>query len=275
MTKGGDFGVFAGLSYTFGGNMSAASSTSITPSGATASASVAKFSGGGPGSAGWRVAKGEGGNSYTSADGSYQGTKGLLQAGAYQEGDKTSLYMSLDGAMVAAGGGVFFGNRIDDAFAVVDAGAPNVPVRVENRPEGTTGSDGKLLVTGLKAYQNNKISIDVSGLPVMADIPRTETYVAPREGSGVKVDFGIKPSQAAAIVIITDGEGKVLPAGSAVTLAGHADAFIVGFDGDVYMTGLAGDNHFDSTVNSVACSGQFKFTAGSDVQQVIGPVKCA
>jgi len=36
---------------------------------------------------------------------------------------------AVDGSVAVLGGGVFFANRIDDAFAVVDAGAPDVMVQ--------------------------------------------------------------------------------------------------------------------------------------------------
>lgn len=274
--QGGNYGLFAGLSYTFGNSLSASSSTSLSNESVTGVASLARSrNGAAPGGYGWRVSKGEGDNRFTSADASYQSDAGLLQAGAFQQGGGASLSMAMDGSVVAAGGGVFLGNRIDEAFAVVDVGAANVPVRLENRGIGATRSNGKLLVTGLKAYQKNKISIDIANLPVMADIPKTETRVVPRENSGVTVDFGIKTISSAAIVIVTDGEGKPLPAGTSVTLKGNDEPFLVGFDGEVYMTGLAAGNEFESAANSVACTGRFDFAPASDEQQVIGPVKCA
>ena len=270
----GNYGVFAGLSYTFGNSLSASSSTSMSEQKITAVASLAKARDGSAGGYGWRVSKGVGDVPFASAEGDYQSANGLLQARAYQQGNATSLGMALDGSMVAAGGGVFLGNRIDDAFAVVNVGSKGVPVRLENRPVGTTASNGKLLVTGLKAYEKNKISIDIANLPVMADIPKTETMVVPRENSGVKVDFGIKTVNTAAIVIVTDDDGKVLPAGSTVTLKGQDVEFLVGFDGEVYLTGLGAENEFESTVNSVLCTGRFSFTPVQDTQQVIGAVKC-
>jgi len=273
--SGGGYGLFAGLSYTLGNSLSASSSASLSEQSVTGVASLAKSrNGASPGSYGWRVSKGAGENPFASADASYQSRAGLLQANAFQQARGASVSMALDGSVVAAGGGVFLGNRIDEAFAVVDVGTENVPVRLENRDVGATASNGKLLVTGLKAYQKNKISIDIANLPVMADIPRTETRVVPRENSGVKVDFGIKTVSSAAIVIVTDNEGNALPAGSSVTLKGQAEPFLVGFDGEVYMTSLGAGNEFESTVNSVVCTGRFDFSPANDEQQVIGPVKC-
>ncbi len=277
MENGGDgaYGVFAGLSYAFGNSLSASSSASLSEQSMTAVASVSKSRNGNPGSYGWRVSKGLGDTPFASAEADYQSSRGLLRARAFQQGEAGSLSMALDGSMAAAGGGVFIGNRVDEAFAVVEVGSADVPVRLENRPVGTTASNGKLLVTGLKAYQKNKISIDIANLPVMADIPKTETIVVPRENSGVKVDFGIKTVNTAAIVIVTGEDGKVLPAGSNVTLNGASEPFLVGFDGEVYMTGLADENEFESTVDSVICTGRFKFAPSKDEQQVIGPVQCA
>jgi NAD(P)-dependent dehydrogenase (short-subunit alcohol dehydrogenase family) len=60
-------------------------------------------------------------------------------------GRAAALLFAAEGAAVVAGGGVFLGNRIDDSFAVVDAGAPGVAVDYENRFAGKTDSSGKLL----------------------------------------------------------------------------------------------------------------------------------
>ena len=86
---------------------------------------------------------------------------------------------SFDGSLVAAGGGIFAANTIYDSFAVVDAGVPGVPVLLQNRPVAETGRNGKALVTGLRSYTRNKVSIDVSELPVDATVSATDMDVVP------------------------------------------------------------------------------------------------
>ena len=87
--------------------------------------------------------------------------------------------------------------------------------------------------------------------------------------------FGVTADPAAAIVILTDADGKALPPGTAVTLDGQDQSYVVGFDGEAYITGLGADNKIESTSSNVACAGGFKFSAAKNQQQVIGPVKCS
>ncbi len=91
----------------------------------------------------------------------------------------------MDGAIAVAGGGVFATNRIDDAFAVVDVGAPDVDVQFQNRPVGKTDGQGRILVPGLNSYEPNTVSIDPKNLPVDADVPATKEVVVPADRSGV------------------------------------------------------------------------------------------
>ena len=106
----------------------------------------------------------------------------------------------MEGAVVTMGGGVFFGNRIDDAFAVVEIGVPGVEVFHENRPAGMTNSSGRALIPGLRSYQRNKIAIDTSKLPVDADVSTTEGHVTPADRSGVRLNFAVRTDVKPAIV---------------------------------------------------------------------------
>ena len=58
--------------------------------------------------------------------------------------DRLSGTAQLDGSIALAGGDIFLGNRIDDAFAVVKAGAPDVDVLYENRVVTRTKASGRV-----------------------------------------------------------------------------------------------------------------------------------
>jgi outer membrane usher protein len=227
-----------------------------------------------PGSYGWRIARSQGRDPASlSGSAAYRSSRAQVQVGAFAQQHDTALHAEADGALVIADGGLFFGNTISDAFAVVDAGAPAVPVRLENRDIGTTGRNGKLLVPGLNAYQQSKLSLDVTRLPVTAVVPSTELSLAPRDRSGVVADFGIRRTSSSAIVILTDAQGNALPAGTPVTLEGSDEAGFVGYDGRTFFTSLKGHNRITANTG-VACTGDFAYTPQGDAQQVIGPVPC-
>jgi outer membrane usher protein len=109
----------------------------------------------------------------------YRSNYGEIDATALQSNGSFAGTVGVQGAIVAAGGAVAFANRVDDAFAVVDAGAPGVEVYRENRPVAVTDSSGKAVVP-LNAYQPNKVSIDPRELPLDASIATTQDVLVPR-----------------------------------------------------------------------------------------------
>src|SRR5690606_20650394 len=121
-------------------------------------------------------------------------------------------------SVVVAGGGVFLSRRIDDAFAVVDAGAPGVEVSAENRPVGRTGRSGKILVPDLRAYEANSVSIDPAALPLDAAVGVTKQTVRPAHRAGARVDFGVEASAREALIALVGGDGRPLEVGGRVVL---------------------------------------------------------
>ncbi len=83
----------------------------------------------------------------------------------------------------------FAGRRIDGAFAIVDAGAPNVSIARNRLDIGETGNDGRRLVSNLRPYDTNIISINADDLPIDRAPASPDRSVTPVEGSGVVVRF--------------------------------------------------------------------------------------
>ena len=143
---------------------------STGPNGWAATTDVSKPLGRQNGDYGWRVRDAEGRHqsSAQTAALSYRSPYGRIEAGASQQRGAAQGTAEFEGAVAVLGGGVYAANRIDDSFAVVDAGAPNIDVLYENRLIGRTNSAGRLLVPDLRSYQRNKIEIDPRGLPLDA-----------------------------------------------------------------------------------------------------------
>jgi len=171
------------------------------------------------------------------------------------------------------GGGVFLSNRIDDAFAVVQAGAPNVQVYNENRPIGITDSRGLLLVPTLRSYESNKIAIDPTSLPVDVSVDSTREIVAPTDRSGVLVKFGVRTDTTSALVVLKRPDGSVIPAGTSGHLEGGED-FVVGYDGQAYIGKLTDSNTVRIDLSGEACVASFYFTPRPGEQVLISPVVC-
>jgi outer membrane usher protein len=270
-----NYGVFAGISIPIGAGSSVSTGATSSRSGTSLTTDASRPLGSETGSYGARVRDSEGAVPYRSASGSYRAPAATIEAGVEQSQGKVVRGMGqVDGAVAAIGGSVFFSNRIDDAFAVVDTGAPGVPVYHENRPVGETNSRGQLLVPNLRAYGNNKIAIDPKGLPVNAEVETVEDVVAPADRSGVLVKFATKSDVQVAVVILAGPDGKPLPVGSKGKLDGEGGDFVVGYDGRAFVKELKSANKVTVTLDKSECHAAFDYAASADSQVVIGPVSC-
>ncbi|WP_319945974.1 fimbria/pilus outer membrane usher protein [Mesorhizobium sp. AR07] len=227
------------------------------------------------GSVGWRLSTSEGNTPNRSADVSYRAPVARVEAGVQQYGNDFRATAEVDGAIALAGGSVFATNRIDDAFAVVDAGVPGVAVQYQNRPIGRTNSRGLILIPGLKSYEPNTVSIDPSNLPVDADVPSTKDIVVPADRSGVVIRFGVSNKPKAALVSFIDKGGAPLEAGVSGRLENSLETFVVGYDGEAYIHGLERQNAIViERADGSTCAAQFAYDPAPGQQVQIGNVVC-
>jgi outer membrane usher protein len=270
-----NYGIFGGISIPIGAGSSVSTGATSSRSGTSLTTDASRPLAAQTGSYGARVRDSEGAVPYRSAAASYRASAATVEAGVEQsQGNVVRGMGQVDGAVAAMGGSVFFSNRIDDAFAVVDTGTPGVPVFHENRPVGETNSRGQLLVPNLRAYGSNKISIDPKGLPVNAEVETVEGVVAPADRSGVVVKFATKSDVQAAVVILVGPNGKPLPVGAKGKLDGGDGDFVVGYDGRAFVKELKSGNNVTVTLDKSECHAAFDYAASADSQVVIGPVSC-
>lgn len=236
----GSYGIFAGLSWTFGGGISSSAGLSSNTDGYSVTADVAKSEQQTEGSYGWRLRGSRGNSDIISASGSYRGRVGRVAAGIDQFNRTTQAYAQMDGSIAIAGGDIFVGNRIDDAFAIVDAGAPGVEISLENRPIGQTNRRGKILLPNLRSYDVNTITLDPSNLPIDARVDRTKQTVIAAERGGAVVNFKVETEGRVALVTLKNANGEFVEAGSTGIIDGDEDrSFVVGYDGQAYLDHVA------------------------------------
>jgi outer membrane usher protein len=270
-----NLGIFAGVSIPLGDDISATTSASATDKGIGGSADIAKAFGDEDIPYAWRVGHAEGDDRLTQANAAAKLGKATVQGMITQRDDSVRANMTVEGALALADGTVMAGRRIDDSFAIVNVGAANVPVEFENRAAGVTDGSGRLLLPQLNSYHKNRISIDVSDLPLTADVGETEITVVPREMAGVTVSFGVRAEQQAALVVLVDPSGRHIPESSEVYLEGAAEPFLVGYDGQVYLTGVKDRNAITVKTTDSECRANFDFKAEGDTQVAIGPLTCS
>lgn len=230
--------IFAGLSMPLG--ESTTISTSFRPSAGNASIMVdaGRSIGQEPGSWGWRV-RNTGlvrATDYREASIGYRHEYGRIEAGASQMGRNAGGYADIEGAVAGVwGGGVGLSNSISDSFAMVHAGAPGVQVLSENRPIGKTNFLGSLVVPNLRAFERNRLAIDVTTLPLGRSVTESERLVRPARGAGVAIDFVGKRGRTGAIVVLKDAKGAFLPPGTRVAVASAGERLVVGYDGRLWI----------------------------------------
>lgn len=269
-------GMFFGINMPIGMHISTGSAYSWTPNGWNTTASAVRSLGPKIGDYGWQVQASRANTqlSYATASGSYRTRYGELDGSVEQVGTSSDGSLAFGGAISTLDGGVFLSPRIDDSFAVVQAGAPGVSVLYEHQKIGTTDAAGHLLIPTLRSYQTNHIAIDPRGLPLNAVAATTRDVVAPADRSGVVVDFRVNTHVDGAVVILKGVDGQFLKVGTPVHLQGQSKEAVVGYDGRAFITGLHPHNEVKAELDQATCAASFSYQPVPGQQVTIGPLVC-
>ena len=270
------FGIFAGLTVPFDNGINISTGYEQTSDGPAGFLDIAKPERQEVGSHGWRLRTSEGDMPDRSAAASYRGRYARVEGSVQQFDDTVRANAQVDGAVAVAAGGVFATNRIDDAFAVVNVGAPDVEVSFENRPAGRTNGSGRLLVPNLRSWEPNTVAIDPRNLPVDASVGSTRDVVVPADRSGVVIDFNVAKTTASALVGLVDAEGKALEAGLRGHVDGSGEEFFIGYDGEAYIGALGAQNSIVvDLLEGRSCRARFSYQAQQGTQIKIKQVVCS
>ncbi len=214
-------------------------------------------------------------SAYRQADLTWRLQSVQLQAGTYGTSQAMTRWADASGSLVWMDAGVFAANRIDDAFVVVSTeGFADVPVRYENQNVGRTDSKGHLLVPWSSAYYRGKYEIDTLELPANVRAENVEQRVAVRRGAGYLLNFPLNRVRAASIELV-DASHQDLPLGSQVRHQQTGAAAVVGWDGLVYLEGLAEDNILEVRIaGGGTCLVHFSLDPGQDDVPLLGPLVC-
>lgn len=269
----GAYGVGIGFSFAVGKASFATVEGSFDSGEFSGSASLAK-SAQEPGEFGFRLLYSEGVTSHHSAEGELLAGWGRVSGGLDHREGRISGRGGARGAIVLAGGDLFFSDQIHDSFAVVSTGdVGGVPILYQNRSVGKTNARGKLLIYAMLSYQDNRVTVDSTLLPPDIEVGETERLVRPPDRSGVRVDFKVRKVRAA-MLTLHDRQGIVLPPGSVAKVDGVEDR-PVGYDGQVYVTGLKAANRMTVVLpDGAECSVQFAYKPLKGDVPVIGPLRC-
>lgn len=223
---------------------------------------------------GYRVSTQLGPYALNQAEYDYQNNVGTYRVGAMNTDGQTSYQGEAAGSLAIIDGGVFPTRQIQGAFGLVEVpGIPNVTVYADNQPIGTTDKHGDALVPVLRPYQNNPISLDAGSLPMSSQVNSLQQNAVPRFNSGVIVKFPITSTRGATLTINLQ-DGKPLPAGASVQIAGQQQTFPVGFHGEVYITGLASHDRLRANWEQQSCIINVSLPETTDPLPDLGTYTC-
>jgi outer membrane usher protein len=164
---------------------------------------------------------------------------GRYSLGADRDQNGTSWGVNASGSAAWIGGRPFLAREIRDSFAVVRVnGFENTRVYLENQEIGKTDETGRILVPGLRPFQENRVRIALQDLPLTARIDEKEIVVAPYAGAGVTVDFKVRDGNDVMLRMLIPN-GSPAPQGAVVVMDGQDRRFPVGIDGAVYLQDVA------------------------------------
>ncbi|MEZ5826233.1 MAG: fimbria/pilus outer membrane usher protein [Geminicoccaceae bacterium] len=139
-----------------------------------------------------------------------------------------ALRLGAGGSLAMVDGAFAASRRIGASFGLVDLdGIEGVDVYVDNRLAGTTDERGRLLVTGLRPYERNRIHIDPGDLPLDATLRSGEAVAVPYERSGVTIRLDVQRMRRATAELL-QGDGRPLPGGLALLDATGTVTALVG-----------------------------------------------
>ena len=111
-------------------------------------------------------------------------------------------------------------------------------------------------------------------MPLNSSVTDTEKHVAPRTRSGVYIDFGVKKDGNGVIVILKDANDKFIAPGTAIKVEGKDEPFVMGYDGEVYLTDIGEHVSLTAEGANTSCAASFDFKADAETQTSIGPLQC-
>jgi outer membrane usher protein len=209
---------------------------------------------------------GEAGAALNGPHGSY-----ALEAATLEGGDVYRATVS--GGLGALGGHVFASRKLSRSFAVVETGAEDIELLVNNRVAGRTDAAGVAVLPYLQPYQRNAVQVDATNVPLDVDVRSGEFVAAPYYRSGVLIPLDVRRARSA-VVALRQADGAPVPSGAIVRLADGTEA-PVGKHGQAYLIGLAaGDNAIEVRWNGTRCAISFALPADAGVQPQLGPFTC-
>ena len=186
----------------------------------------------------WNIQEGlsnTGSGSSTSMNADYKATYGEVSGGVSQDKNQRSVNIGLQGGVVAHANGITLSQPLGETIALIKAPGTH-GTHITSQTGVETDFRGYTVVPFITHYRHNTISLDTETLPDDADVTHAAQIVTPTRGAVVRATFNTRVGRRALLTLTHDG--KPLPFGATVTTEDKDSEFIVGNDGQTYLSGL-------------------------------------
>ncbi|EOF9296826.1 fimbria/pilus outer membrane usher protein [Enterobacter bugandensis] len=192
----------------------------------------------------WNVQQGYGtdGVGYTgNMNGDYKGTYGEVTAGYAYDKSSDRLNYGLQGGVLAHADGVTFSQPLGETNVLV--AAPDAKgVGVQNQTGAKTDWRGYTTVSNVQPFRKNDMTLNTETLQDDVELELTTKAVVPTRGAVVKADYVANVGMRV-LMTLTQANGKPVPFGAMVSINNDEHrSFIVGDNGEVYITGVESIN---------------------------------
>ncbi|MBA2152872.1 fimbrial biogenesis outer membrane usher protein [Enterobacter roggenkampii] len=191
----------------------------------------------------WNVQQGYGSDNvgYSgNVNGDYKGTYGEVTAGYSYDQNNERLNYGIQGGVIAHADGVTLSQPLGETNVLVKVpGAKGLTVRNQNGAK--TDYRGYTAINNVSVYRKNDIVLDPESMSDNVELDLTTRTVVPTRGAVVRAEYTANVGQRALFTLLR-GNGQPVPFGAIVSVNGIKNSgFIVGDNGQVYLTGL-GEN---------------------------------
>ena len=169
-------------------------------------------------------------------DASYLSDYGEYYASASKLGSTNDFAVGTRGSVIGVSGNLSFREQIGDSFALVKTpGLPGQTVFKDFRDIGKTNKNGEILVTNLRPFQSNTISISPDQISLDYTVGNTSIDVVPPRRGVVEATFDITADSSLSFEVL-ETDGKTIELGLTVGLKNAGTRSVVGYGGRAFLS---------------------------------------
>jgi outer membrane usher protein len=210
----------------------------------------------------------------------YQGPYGRYEVRQEVSNGMSRPNVSVAGALVGIGGGVYATRPVRNSFALVRVpGVNGVRTYASHQEIGRTNRRGNLLVPDLLPYYGNEVNIADSDIPLEYVVPAVQITLAPPFRGGAVALFPVRRIQrVTGTVVLTGNAGDQKPSYGELTIVAAGERIVspLGAAGEFYFENLPEGRH-EATVKSEdrSCMFMLNVPHSEEAALALGTLKCA